>query len=579
MTRHDDSDHTTDPATHHPIVCAIGDHGSTAALAFAADEAQRTGSPLHLVHVSGDSHSRQTDALLLRAMVAVRASHPDVLCSRDTVDSEWIAAGLATAGRRARYVVMERTQRGRIHRLLGGSTADGVAFKVTSPVLSVPPDQDHHEPRPHVVTVAVQDAAEVPALVALAAGEASSRGADLVVLHAVSRHRDLGTRGTGERHDWLDRAHLELDGPVRDAVAGHPDLKVRLDLTRDRPVESVLRAAAVSELVVLGRRHLEHAWGTHLGPVVRHVLRDAECPVLLAPEPDSVDSATARERDEREVAEAAAHVLTPGDMVLAVGEDDAGGSVRFAVAEAQSRDVGLHLVHVVRMPAVDGVTAADVWRDAVAHAENLLERAAVEARSCGGPDFRITRRLVERGTLVGALVAEAATAGALVLQHRRLGTARRWLTWSVTNGVAARSDVPVIAVPAEWNGGPEQIGCVVVGVQDLEDVQQVLPVALEEAARRGIALRVVHAGRLSEREEEALGAAVEALHRDRPEITVNRVFEDRDPVDLLVGAVTSPEIVVVGRRHRALSHRSHLGPVTRSVLDTSPYPVLLTPPV
>ena len=46
---------------------------------------------------------------------------------------------------------------------------------------------------------------------------------------------------------------------------------------------------------------------------------------------------------------------------------------------------------------------------------------------------------------------------------------------------------------------------------------------------------------------------------------------------LLVAAMSYAELVVVGRHHGSRSHRSHLGPVARGVLEQSPYPVLLAP--
>ncbi|WP_148616336.1 universal stress protein [Nocardioides rubriscoriae] len=558
------------------VVCALAGHGSPAALDLAAREARRTGARLLLVTVTDDPHDPDTVALLQDAVARVHTSYPDLHVAREAVEGDWVAATLARIGRHARYVVIERTHHGRLHRLLSGSTAEGVSFKVPAPVLSVPPGWSPETSGTAAVTVGVQDIDEVPALVGLGATEATARGVDLVVVHAAAPPQGHDVADVDVRQDWIDRAHLRLDASIGDAVEPFPDLKVRLDVVPERPLDALLQASTGSALLVLGRRHHEHAWGTHLGPVVRRALLDATCPVLLAPDEEATRAADAAAAvHERQASDRRAE---PGDVVVAVGEDDAAGAVRFAVAEATSRGVGVHLVHVVRMPAVDGVAAAEVWRDAVARGRGLLERAEEHARGATGPDLRLTHRLVDRGSLLTDLVQEAAQACAIVVQHRRLGRAQRLMTWSVTNGVAARTDVPVIVVPAEWSAGPERVGCVVVGLQDLDDVEHVLPVAVEEATRRGLPLRVVHGGRLSEHQEEEMTAAIAALVQGVPDLRVHRVFEDRDAADLLVGAVTTAEIVVVGRRRHTLSRRSHLGPVAREVLDRTGYPVLLAPP-
>ena len=48
-----------------------------------------------------------------------------------------------------------------------------------------------------------------------------------------------------------------------------------------RPEEVLLDAAAASSLLVLARRDPRLPFGSHLGPVVRHVLERAGCPVMV----------------------------------------------------------------------------------------------------------------------------------------------------------------------------------------------------------------------------------------------------------------------------------------------------------
>ncbi|MCW2817047.1 MAG: UspA domain protein [Nocardioides sp.] len=563
---------------HDTVVCAIGEDGSPTALAAAAQEAERWHARLLLVHVTPLDSDQPSRALLDEARERALALYPGGPVEAELVERDWIAAGIVEAGKGARCVVVEHTHHGRLNRLLTGSKPDGIAFGATAPLLSVPRRWSEELSAPAVVTAAVQDAGEVPAVVGRAALEAHARDAELVVLHAVDRARGHDTADVDARADWVERAHRDLDVAVAEAVAAHPDLKVRLDIVLDRPVDALIHASQRSRLLVSGRRHHDHAWGSHLGPVARRLLLDASCPVLLVADDRPVATARPRVAEQPPAHERPDASPVPGDVVVAVGSDDAGGAVRFAVAEASARSAGVHVVHMVRMPSVDGVSAAEVWRLAVVDAEKLLETAAQQAREAAGPDIRVTHHLLQHGTVVRDIVEESTRASAVVIQHRQLGRLRRLVAWSTTNGVAARTDVPVFAVPADWSRGPERVGCVVVGIQDLDDAATVLPVALTEAARRVLPLRVVHAGSPTPDQRERWMSTVEEVTSAWPDVSVHRVVADADPVELLVGAVSAPELVVVGRRRHGLSHRSHLGPVARGVLEASTYPVLLAPP-
>lgn len=318
-------------------------------------------------------------------------------------------------------------------------------------------------------------------------------------------------------------------------------------------------------------------------PPVRRVLLDAACTVPLSPDRDvaAVEDAAPRPavRGERD------HAPVPGDVVVAVGRARPEGSVRFAVQEAAARGVGVHLVHVVRMWAVDGVPTAELWRDAAAEGRLLLDGAVGVARAGGGPHLRVTHHLVEQGSLVrdlvhdlvDDLVDESAHASVLVVQHRHLGPVLRRVTRSVTSALASRTDVPVVAVPAAWSSSPGRAGCVVVGLQDEDDAASVLPLALEEATGRALPLRVLHAGSLGPTDRTRLLARVEEVHRRYPAVTLQHGVKDEDPVGLLLGTMSSAEVVVIGRRRGALPWHSHLGPVARGVLEGATCPVVLVP--
>ena len=256
------------------IVCGIDVNGSPAAVALAAREAERTGCALHLVHVRSPLSVDLEERALERAREAALAVAPRLVVTIELVEDDWVAAALARTAEGAHCLVIERTGRGRLERVLSGSTANGSAVLCTAPLLSVPHDwsPESAAARPPVVTVAVQDVAEARDLVPVAAREAGARGCELVVLHAVDH---------GDAADVADVAGLlEPTGPVR------------VEVSHEAASDALVTASAASRLLVLGRRQRDRPWGTHVGPVVRRTLLDATCPVLLAAESDASSVST-----------------------------------------------------------------------------------------------------------------------------------------------------------------------------------------------------------------------------------------------------------------------------------------------
>ena len=260
--------------------------------------------------------------------------------------------------------------------------------------------------------------------------------------------------------------------------------------------------------------------------------------------------------------------------MVAVGLADMAGALRLATAEALSRGVGVHLVHVARASAGRGASQDEAQREAVDQGRLLLGSAASGVRQLGGPGLRVTTALVEHGGVVDALLVQGAHAGLIVLQHRRLGALRRLGTRSVTNGVATRTRVPVVGVPTGWTPGPDDGGCVLVGVQEPGEVPALLTVACAEAARREVPVRVVHDPGRDDGSAAAVWRQVEGFRRAWPDVVVEPPLE-RSPLAVLEAPMTAAQVAVLGRHHTALPVGSHLGPVARRALEVSRYPVLL----
>ena len=205
----------------------------------------------------------------------------------------------------------------------------------------------------------------------------------------------------------------------------------------------------------------------------------------------------------------------------------------------------------------------------------------------------VTAERGDDGVLVNGLLGQAHDGRMIVLQHRRLGRARRLVTGSTVNAVAARADVPVVSVPEGWTKRSRP-PLVTVGVQDVHEAEQLLRTAFAEAELRSSGLSVLHAWWLHSgydslvvdqpfrdlREAEArqqLQPVVDAIRGEFPDVMTSLQVQHAPPADALLDATAISDVLVLGRRHHLLPLGSHLGPAVRTVIDHGNCPVLLVP--
>ena len=566
------------------VVCGVGATGSPAAVDLSAREAVRRRADLHLVHViaypavsyagaeteqPGVAEARH---VLTAARATVAAAYPGLTVTDSTVEEGWVADGLTEASAGAALLVIEQTSRRHLQRFLSGTTADGVALRTSAPVLVVPHDWSADDAHPGVVTVAVQDVGEAPELVASALRQAEILGAEVHVLHAV--WLPGGSEVGGEIHrDWIELCSAELAGVLAGLEALHPDVKTRIDVVAEAPADAITTAAGAATLLVLGRRHRERPWGTHLGPVAHRVLLEAPCPVLLP-----AMSQTSVTPEPRTPAWSDAETpIGSHDVVVAVGSGDTTSALTFAADEARRRGVAVHVLHATQV---------------VGDGRRLVDAAADVVRGAA-PELSVSTHVLGVGQVPATLADRADEAGLLVLQHRRLGAVRRLVTHSVTNGVVSRSRGLVVAVPDGWVL-PTTPGRVVVGIADPDAAARALDAGFEEAERRGVPLVVAHStvrlgtsdGALDRSTIAEWGARARATllaetrrrKAEHPDVEVaTHVVDHSPPIDLISQLVEADDLLVLEARRHFWELPSHLGPVTRGLLGSVACPVLLVP--
>ncbi|WP_028650879.1 universal stress protein [Nocardioides halotolerans] len=280
------------------VVLGIGADGFDAALAVAIAEARRTQRPLHLVHVlqlpPGDAYVGvyggvldAAKATLDGALAEARTlAGSDVPVTGELMDTGWVVDDLVRRTDGASLLVMQHRALSRVKRVFVGSMVHGVAGRAHVPVLSVPEGWDPTSSPKGVVTVAVQDPVEAPAILRSGFTEARDRGARLVVLHAwwLASGFDVVVVDGSVRDEWAARSREEMQPVLAPLQEEFPDVDVTIEVRHAPPVEAVLDAGEASDVLVLGRRHHRLPIGTHLGPVVRAALDHGSCPVLVTPE-------------------------------------------------------------------------------------------------------------------------------------------------------------------------------------------------------------------------------------------------------------------------------------------------------
>lgn len=277
----------------HPVVVAVGYDPAVSALAYGAAEAERLGCGLHIVHVVHIVPSGP-EMVLVDVTDVERIGRETLAealgCARSLVGDGVPVTGqlahgapvpaIVAAVPDARVIVLQRRVLSRIARVVTRSVSNGVAARAHVPVVSVRAGWSPLEGGvERVVTVGVEDPQRGVPILEAAVAAARSRGAALHVLHTWSYPTAYDDVMREADHEWADRARLEVQAALD--VVGTDGIKVVIEARHGLAADALVEASRTSELVVVGRHDPLIPFGSHLGPVSRAVLHEAECPVLL----------------------------------------------------------------------------------------------------------------------------------------------------------------------------------------------------------------------------------------------------------------------------------------------------------
>jgi nucleotide-binding universal stress UspA family protein len=275
---------------------------------------------------------------------------------------------------------------------------------------------------------------------------------------------------------------------------------------------------------------------------------------------------------------------------------DHDAALEYAAAEAVRRGVGVHVVLVrhPHWPGPDGLVDVELVGDDLVNAHTALLMQCEERLEKWTDDAVPVTTEVSHGGVVASLVAAARGAELVVLQHHRMTRPHHLPTLSVTNGVATRLRVPLVAVPDDWHETPASDAPVVAAIENAALSGLVAQEALSCARRTASEVHLLRAWsyaddlslddpvfRTATTEEweahvrtglESELADLTAAYPDVPSLV--RVVHGQ-PAYILARLTALSRLLVIGRHGAALPHGSHLGPVTRAVLSHGRCPVMV----
>ncbi|MFI6595978.1 universal stress protein [Nonomuraea sp. NPDC050536] len=265
-------------------------------------------------------------------------------------------------------------------------------------------------------------------------------------------------------------------------------------------------------------------------------------------------------------------------VVGADGSQAARSAVEWAVDDAYRMHAPVRIVHALdRWPyRIVSFHSTGEPDPLTRSAERILAEAAHLARE-RRPGVEVTTEIVD-GHPAAVLCEQAKDAVEIVIGNRGLGGFAGALLGPVSHHVAGQAHCPVVVVR---EGPREPYDEVVVGVDESKECEPALAYAFAQADLRGVMLRAVHAWHLPQlayadfvfdvdevrtTHHRILAGRLVAFEPRYPDVTVVEYAPRAHPVEILVEASDTADLVVVGSHGRGALAAALLGSVSRGVL-------------
>jgi nucleotide-binding universal stress UspA family protein len=301
-------EHEGDAIPDGAVVVGIGNSDRDAeCLAWAGNSAQRSGSPLHILHahdlsaelaaidpVAGNAISLGPDGdigntgLLDQTVAAARERWPglSVTGSQPFVRPE---QALIDASQNARLVVVGAARESVLHRFGLGRPALSAAMHAQCPVVIVPQGSRSDAEGP--VVVGIDGSAHSAAAAERAFWIAELREVPLVTITTwnveVVDGLVITTPGTEAWKAVEAKYRAVAERIVAPLRASHPGVDCTVEVLRTSPAKAIAERSTDAGLIVMGTRGRGGFRGMLLGSVSQQVLETAACPVMLVRAPSA----------------------------------------------------------------------------------------------------------------------------------------------------------------------------------------------------------------------------------------------------------------------------------------------------
>ncbi len=279
--------------------------------------------------------------------------------------------------------------------------------------------------------------------------------------------------------------------------------------------------------------------------------------------------------------------LRPPPVVVGVdGSPTAGPALRWAIREASTRRIPIRLVSAWN-PSYDIDTLGLAARAVEDHCRAILD-AAQEEIADADASIQVTSTTYI-GPATTALVDASHHADTVVVGSRGLRVIPAFLLGATSLEVAAHAACPAVVVRERADA---QTGRVVVGIDGTPRSSDALAYAFAYASAHDASLSVLHAfqveyvagviselsaehsnARLAQEELALTSETVAGWGEKYPDVSVEMMSIRDHPVDALVAASTTCDLVVLGGRRRGPIGGALLGSVGHGVLHDAHCPV------